>query len=102
MKMPASTFDPRPQWARISATMESLTSGGARSAPLAHVPYRTSASTRSGHLAAIAAASWPPCDAPNKEKRPAPAASAIARAAICPSNDRSIPSRSDRPHPGLS
>ena len=56
-KAPASAFSPRPQWARTSATTESLTSAGARSLPLAHVPYSTSASTRSGYLAAIAAAS---------------------------------------------
>jgi len=55
--MPVSTFDPSPQWARISATIEFLTSGGARSAPLAHIPYSTSAWTRSGCFAAIAAAS---------------------------------------------
>ena len=103
MNIPVSTFDPRPQCARTSATIESLTSAGARSAPLAQVPYSTSDSTRSGHLAAIAAASWPACEAPNRLNRPARAASATASAAAtCPSNDRSIPSRSDRPHPGLS
>ena len=101
--MPVSTFDPRPQWALIRATIESLTSGGARSRPAAHVPYTTSASTRSGYRAAIAAASWPPWDAPNRLNRPAPAASATARAAVtCASKDRSTPSRSDSPQPGLS
>ena len=97
------SFDPMPQWARTSATMDSLTSAGARSPPLAQVPYSTSASTRSGCRAAIAAAIWPPCDAPNTRNRSARTASATARAAATwASNDRSIPSRSDRPHPGLS
>ena len=101
--VPVSAFSPRPQFAPTSATTDSLTSAGARSAPLAHVPYTTSASTRSGYRAAIAAASCPPCDAPNRRKRLAPTASATASAAAtCPSNDRSIPSRPDRPHPGLS
>ena len=54
---PANAFNPRPQWARTSATTEFRTSAGARSLPLAHIPYSTSASTRSGCLAAIAAAS---------------------------------------------
>ena len=54
---PVSAFSPRPQWARTSATTDFLTSAGARSLPLAHIPYTTSASTRSGYLAAIAAAS---------------------------------------------
>jgi hypothetical protein len=57
MKMPVSIFEPRPQCARTRATIESLISGGARSAPLAHVPYNTRASTRSGQAAAIATAS---------------------------------------------
>ena len=55
-KAPASALSPRPQWARTSATTESRTPVGARSRPLAHIPYSTSASTRSGYLAAIAAA----------------------------------------------
>ena len=53
---PVSAFNPKPQWARTSATTESRTSVGARSLPLAHIPYSTSASTRSGYRAAIAAA----------------------------------------------
>ena len=101
--MPVSTFEPRPQCARIRATTESRTAGGARSAPQAHIPYRASASTRPGYRAAIAAASWPPCDAPNRLNRLAPAASATASAAAtCASNDRSAPCRSDSPQPGLS
>ena len=101
--MPVIIFSPRPQFACIRDTIESLTSRGARSAPLAHIPYSTSASTRSGNLAATAAAIWPPCDAPNKQKRSTRTASATASAvATCPSNDRSTESLSERPHPGLS
>ena len=68
MKDSVIALSPRPQWARTSATTDSLTAGGARSLPLAQVPYRTSASTRSGCLAAMAAAIWPPCEAPNRRK----------------------------------
>ena len=101
--MPVSTFDPRPQWARARATIESLTSSGARSAPAAHIPNSTSALTRSGCFAATAAVTWPPCDAPNRLNPLARAASATASAAAtCPSKDRSVPSRSDSPQPGLS
>ena len=56
-KAPASAFSPRPQCARTSATTDFRTSAGARSRPLAHIPYTASASTRPGCFAAIAAAS---------------------------------------------
>ena len=103
MKMPVSSLDPIPQWARTSATIDSLTSGGARSAPSAQVPYRASAWIRSGCRAAIAAASCPPWEAPYMANRAAPAASATAiAAATWLSKERSTPSRSDRPQPGLS
>src|SRR5215471_9224122 len=102
MKAPASAFNPRPQWARTSATTDSRTWADARSRPQAHIPYTTSASTRSGYLAAIAAASWPPCEAPNRRKRSAPTASATASAAAtCPSNDRSTPIPVRQTAPGL-
>ena len=101
--MPVSTFEPRPQWARIRATIEFRTASGARSAPAAQVPNSASASTRSGCRAAIAAATCPPCDAPNRLNRAARTASATASAAAtCPSKDTSVPSRSDSPQPGLS
>jgi hypothetical protein len=41
---------------RTRATTDLRTSAGNRSLPLAHIPYTTSASTRPGYRAAIAAA----------------------------------------------
>ena len=45
------------QGGQLAATTDSRTSAGNRSLPLAHVPYSTRASARSGSFAAIVAAS---------------------------------------------
>src|ERR1041384_5209230 len=103
MKTLDSAAEPRPQCARTKLIRDSRASGDARSRPRAHAPQRTSPDTRSGFLAASATATCAPCEAPNKLTVFAPTASATALSTdTCASKLRSVPTRSDRPHPALS
>jgi hypothetical protein len=65
-QMSARTREPSPQCARTIDRTERLTGSGARSSPLAQLPYTSSAATASGWRAACAAATCPPSHDPSR------------------------------------
>ena len=99
-EVPVSTFEPRPQRARISATTEFRTSAGARSRPGGARPEQHERLDPLRCLAAIAAATCPPSEAPHMRYRHARTASATASAAAASASTTGrLPSRSHSPHP---